>query len=104
MLIGLNVGPAGFCAYGAQAQSNFLFILVHLDDLEVVLLAGLQLYRTAVRISGFRVVAKPFDAIGNLNERAELRKPQYLSMDYVPNTVRAEERLPGIWLKLLDAQ
>ena len=57
MLIGLNIRPAGLCSDGPQAQSNFLFVLVHLDDLEIVFLTSLKLYRTTLGIRGLRVVA-----------------------------------------------
>ena len=36
-LVGLHVGARGFFAHGANAESDFLFLRVHLDDLELVL-------------------------------------------------------------------
>src|SRR5438045_1234404 len=38
MLVSLDVGAAGFFAHSAKRQPDFLLLLVHLDDLEVVLL------------------------------------------------------------------
>src|SRR5258708_5596802 len=69
MLVGLNISPAGLRPYCPQAQSIFLFLLVHLDDLEVVLLPGLKFRRTAIGIRGFKVMAEPFNSIRNFNER-----------------------------------
>ena len=65
----------GFIAYGAQAQADFVFFLVHLDDLEVVFLALLELDRSAVRISRFRHVTQTLDAFGDFDKCAELRRP-----------------------------
>ena len=57
LLISFNISPAGFFSDGAQAQADLLLILVHLDDLEVVLLASFELDRLTHRIGGFRDVA-----------------------------------------------
>src|ERR1051326_9426868 len=98
MLVSLHVSPAGFFANGAQTQAPFLLFRVHLDDLEVVLLACFQLDRSAIGIRGLRIVAKAFDALGDLNEGSELREAQNLAVDHVANAVRLEESLPGVRL------
>src|SRR6201995_6159413 len=66
MLIGFHIGTAGFFTHRTQAEADFLLFGVHLDDLKVMVLSGFQLYAGASGIRGFRVVAKTFNALGNL--------------------------------------
>ena len=42
MLVRLDFGSRGFLADSFDAEPDFLFFLIHLDDLEVVLLSRLQ--------------------------------------------------------------
>src|ERR1041384_8466080 len=49
-------------------------------------------------------MAEPFNAFSDLNESAELRQPQHLSVNHIANTMRLKEALPGIRLELLHAQ
>src|ERR1700736_4676872 len=49
-------------------------------------------------------VAETFDTFRDLNEGAELRSPQDLALDDVPDAVLREEGIPDIRLKLLDAE
>ena len=99
----LDLGAARFLAY-AEAQAHLLLVLVHLDDLEVVLRVILQLHRNVVLVDGLRDLAQALDALGDLNERAELRRPQNLAPDHVAHAMLCEERIPNIRLQLLDAQ
>src|SRR5271156_5274656 len=69
-----------------------------------MLLALFQLQRSAVRIRSLRYVAQALDAFGNLHERAELRRPQNLAVDYIADAMLREEGIPDIRLELFDAQ
>src|SRR5579863_533985 len=55
MLIGLHFGTRSFLTYGLDAEPDFLFFLIHLDDFEVVLLSGLEGQGLAVAIHRFGV-------------------------------------------------
>ena len=78
---------------------------VHLDDLELVLLTDFELRSASpVLVDCFGDVAQALDALGDLNESAELRGAQHLAVHHIADAVRREERLPDIGLKLLDAQ
>src|SRR5689334_6096445 len=104
MLVGLDVRAAGFFANGAPAKSDLLLAGVHLDDLEVELLSGFKLQRSAVLIVGFGVVAETLDSIRDLDEGPEGRNTKHLAVHNVANAVRLEEALPDIGLELLHAQ
>src|SRR5579863_5732542 len=96
----------GFVSAGTrtQAEADLFFLDVDLDDLEVVFQTLLERGVAIDRIAGFGDVAKTLDALGNFNERAELRGAQNLAVDHVAHAVRGEEALPDIGLQLLDAQ
>src|SRR5581483_11150074 len=91
-------------AHCAEAEADLLLIRIHLDDLEVMLLAGFELHRNAVRIGSFGDVAQAFNTFRDFNKRTELRRPQNLAVNHISNAVLGEERLPYIGLELLDAQ
>src|SRR5207253_6269688 len=59
VFVRLHFGTRGFLTHGANTEPDFLFILVHFDDLKVVFLAGLQMNRLAVGIDGFGIVQRP---------------------------------------------
>ena len=101
---GLTVGPASFFAHCAQAEAYLLFILVHLDDLEVMLLACFELERLTQGIRCFGNMAEAFDTFGDLDEGSELRRAQHFALDYIADAMLSKERLPHIRLKLLDAE
>src|SRR5262249_53973202 len=69
-----------------------------------MLLAAVQLDSHTVRVSGLRVVTKAFHAFCDLDKGAELGHAQNFAVHYVADAMRVEERLPGVWLKLLDAE
>src|SRR6476620_436560 len=104
MLVSFHVRAAGFFADRTQAEANFLLFGVHLDDLEVVFLSGFQFGWSAAGVSGFRVMAEPFNTLCNFHESAELGQPQNFAVDHITNAVCLKESLPGVGLKLLYAQ
>ena len=104
VLVGLDFLARCFFADGTDAQANFLFFLIHLDDLEVVLVAGLEMHRLSVAIDGFGVVAEAFDALSDFDECAEVGHAQNLAVDDVADAMLREERIPNIGLHLLDAE
>src|SRR5438270_1375506 len=53
------------------AESDFLVFRTHLDDLEIVLIARLQMHGLAVAIYRFRIVAKAFNPLSNLDKGAK---------------------------------
>ena len=65
MFIRFDIGATGFFADSAERQPDLLLLLVHLDDLEVVLLARFQLDRMPSLVGGLRIVAEALDAIGS---------------------------------------
>src|SRR4051794_5978137 len=100
----LDLGAAGFVADGAQAQAYLLLFHIDLDDLEIVLLALIELGRAAVFAYRLGDMAETFHALGDLNERAELRGAKNLAVHHVAHAMSGEETLPHIGLELLDAQ
>src|SRR5579862_2280695 len=104
LLVVLDRGAAGLMADGAQAQAHLLLFHVDLDDLEVVLLALLELGRAAVFAHRLGDVAQTFHTLGDFHEGPELRGTQNLAVHYVAHAVGGEEALPHIGLELLDAQ
>ena len=64
MLVCFHFGTRGFLSHRANAEADLLLILVHLDDLEVMLLARFEVNRMAICVDGFGVVAKTFDSVG----------------------------------------
>ncbi len=104
LLVALDFGAGGFFADRLDAQADLLLFLVHLDDLELVLVADLQRDLLAGIVDCFGDVAEAFDTFSDFNEGAELRGAQDLALDDVANAVLREERLPDIGLKLLDAE
>ncbi len=57
LLVGFDLGPAGFFAYGADAEADLLLFLAHLDDFELVLVVYVELDRLAVVVDGLGDVA-----------------------------------------------
>ena len=95
MLVRLHFLPRSFFADRLDAQADFLFFLIHLDDLEVEFSAGLQGHLLTFVVDRFRVVAQAFDSIGDFHERAEACQPQDFPVDDVANTVLALMGLPN---------
>src|SRR5215469_7594006 len=104
MLVGFHVLATGFLADGAERESNFLLLLVHLDDLEVQLLTGLELDWMTLIVHRLGVVAQPFDAFRQFDEGTKSRDTQHLAVDNVADTMGLEEGFPNIGLKLLHAK
>ena len=50
------------------------------------------------------VMAQALNSISNFHESSEAGHPQYFSMQYVAHAMSGEEGLPGVGLKLLDAE
>ena len=89
----------------ADRETDLLLFLVHLDDLELVLVVDdFELDRLAGLIDRFRDVAQALDTVGDFYEGAELRRAQNLALDDVADAVLREEGIPDIRLKLLDAE
>ena len=55
-------------------------------------------------VAGLGDVAETFNALRDLDKRAELRGAQNLAVDHVAHAMRGEEALPDVGLQLLDAQ
>ena len=72
LLVALDLGAACLFANSANAQTDLLLFHVHLDDLEVMLLALLERERMARRIDGFGNMTESFDSLGNFDESSEL--------------------------------
>jgi len=53
VFVRLDLLARSFFANGADAQANFLLFLIHLDDLEIVFVAGFEMHRLSVAIDGF---------------------------------------------------
>src|SRR5215470_17295847 len=104
MLIGFHLLAGGFFAHRTNAQPDFLFLWIHLDDLEVVFLPRLKMNLLTVSVDRFGVMAEAFNAIGDLDEGAEACNPQDFAMQNVAYMVLLEECFPYIRLKLLDPE
>ena len=104
VFVRLHFGTRGFLSHRANTEPDFLFILVHFDDLEVMLLARFEVNRMAVCIDSFGVVAEAFDSVGKLHECAEAGNAQHFAMQNIADVVLLEESLPDIGLKLLDTE
>ena len=50
-------------------------------------------------VAGFGDVAEAFNALGDFNKSAELRRAQHLAVDHVAHAMRGEEALPHIRLQ-----
>ena len=53
LLVGFDFRARGFFPDSSNAEADLLFFRIHLDDLEVVLQAGLKMQRLAVFVGGF---------------------------------------------------
>ena len=104
VFVRLHFGTRGFLSHRANTEPDFLFILVHFDDLKVVFLAWLQMNRLAVGIDGFGIVAETFNSVGQLDKRAEAGYAEHFAVQNVADMMLLEECLPDIRLKLLDAE
>src|SRR6202044_1064387 len=104
LLVALDLSAAGFLAYGADAETDLLLFLVHLDDLELVLRVHIERHWLPVGTDCLGDVAEALDSFSDLNEGAELRGAKDLALDDVADAVLGEERLPDIRLELLDAE
>src|ERR1700759_5658126 len=87
LFVGLNVGPAGFFSPCAQAKGYLLLVLVHLDDLEVMLLACFELDRLPQSIGCLGYMAEAFDTFRDLDEGSELRGAQHFAFDYIADAM-----------------
>jgi hypothetical protein len=103
MLVGLDFGTRSFFTDRLDAESDFLFFLIHLDDFEVVLVSRLESQGLAIGIHGFGIVAKTLDALRDFHECAEASHAQDFAVQHIANFVLAEEAFPHIWLQLLYA-
>ena len=103
-LVLLDFGAAGFFADGADGEADLLLFLAHLDDLELVLVAYIELDGLAVVADRLGDVAETFDAFRDFDEGSELRGTQDLTLDDVADAVLGEEGIPDVGLELLDAE
>src|SRR5215471_7113158 len=104
MLVRFDFLARSFFAHCSDAEADFLLFLVHLYDLELILLAGLQVELSSMFINRLRVMAQTFDSVGDFDKRSEGSHSQNLSMDHIAHSVLNEERLPYVGLELLDSQ
>jgi len=104
VFVRLHFGTRGFLSHRTNAEADLLLILIHLDDLEVMLLARFEVNRMAACVDGFRVVAEAFDSVGKLYECAEARNAQHFAMQNVADVVLLEEGLQDVRLKLFDTE
>src|SRR5579864_7848224 len=104
LLVGFDFRAGRFFTNCADAEADFLLLGIHLDDLEVVLQARLQVQRLSVFVSGFRLVAEALDALGDFDESTECRYAQDFAVHYVADVVRLEEGFPNVGLQLFNAE
>src|SRR6185437_15215524 len=103
-LVVFHFRAGGFLADGLEAEADLLLVVAHLDDLEVVLVADVERELVSALVDCLGDVAETLDALGDLDEGAELRGAQNLAVNDVADAVLLEERVPHVRLKLLDAQ
>src|ERR1700683_308573 len=104
LLVSLDLRARSLFADRADAESDFLFFRAHLDDLEVVLDAGLKMQRLAVAIHGFRFVAQTFHPFGDLDKGSKCGHAQYFAVNHIADVMCLEESFPDVRLKLLHSQ
>ena len=101
--------PGSFLVVGqsANAQTDFLLGFIQLHDLKIHLFADRQrrFVRPAVgRTRNLRAMTQTFHSWSQLHERPKINGPAYAPAHHVANLMSAEERFPGVRLKLLDTQ
>src|SRR5205807_1400017 len=74
-LVQLDLGSACLFPDSPDAEADLLFVLIHLDDLEVVNRINLKLHWRPVLVDSLGHMAEALDALGDFNERAELSGP-----------------------------
>src|SRR5215467_15357722 len=104
LLVGFDFRPRGLLADGPDAETYFLLFRIHLDDLEVVFHARLQVQRRAVLVGRLGFVAEAFDSFRDFHECTEGSHAQDFAAYDIANVVCREKSLPDIGLKLLHTQ
>jgi len=104
LLVAFDFGTAGFFANCLDREADLLLFLVDLDDLELVLVANLEVDLLAGVVDCLGDVAEALDSFGDLDEGSELRGAQCLALEDVADAVLREEGVPDVRLKLLDAE
>ena len=103
LLVALDLSTACLVVRsGTQAEAHLLLFDVDFDDLEFVLLACFQL--GAGFVTGLGDVAETLNTFRDFDKGAELRRAKNLAVDLITHTMRGEEALPNVGLKLLDSQ
>src|SRR5438445_1158817 len=100
LFVRLHFSTRGFLSHRANTEPDFLFILVHFDDLKVVFLAWLQMNRLAVGIDGFGIVAETLNSVGQFDKRAEAGKAHHFAMQNVAVMMLVKIRPPEIRLNM----
>ena len=92
--------------YGSETQTDFLLRFIHLNDFEVVFVTQGEQELGSLRRKrrNFGFMAQCFDAGRELYKHAKGRRAAHSAAHQVADFVGAEEALPSVWLKLLDAQ
>ena len=94
-LVELDFGAAGFFANGLDRKPDFLLFLVHLDDLELVLVADVQIDLLALVVDSFRDVAETLDSFGDFDEGSESERCEVpLPLNDVADAVLWRRRYP----------
>src|SRR5690606_27720850 len=98
--VGFPVGTELRMLECADAETDLPLLGDEADDLHLVVLAGLQLQLLgALRRVELRNVNEAFDAVGQLDERAEVGQPHHLALDDVADVPGVEEFLPDARLQ-----
>src|SRR5688572_24277886 len=100
--------PVGAVLVGlerADAQPDLPLLRAQLDDLHLVAVAHLEVDLLApVGVVELRHVDEPFDALVELDERAEVGHARHLALDGVAHLVTGEEVVPDVGGELLETE
>src|SRR6185369_7775884 len=105
-VIGAHVFGVAIFADRARRKTNFLLRWIELQDFERKRLPDLHgvFGFFDSRVAQLRDVAKAFDALLDLDERAEVREAHHASLDDVAQLVSVKEAIPGVGLEVLNRQ
>src|SRR4029079_15863836 len=93
--VGLPVAPVLVALQRADAEADLALRRAQLDDLHLIGLVHFEVdLLAAVRVVELRHVNQPLDAVGELDEGAEVRHPDDLAIDDRADLDTAEELVP----------
>lgn len=104
VLVGLDFLSGSFLPDGADAETDFFLVLVHLDDLELVLLAGFKVKLGAVFVYGLGIVAETLDPVSDFDKCPKAGDAENFAMHDIPDAMLDEEGLPDVGLELLHPE